>query len=150
MSVKLSATELRALGQSLAGPVAKDILMRSNKVRNKALRLAPVDQGRLRQSITVEVRAEGGTIVGRVGTNVKYAMWVHEGTGIYAGRGYITPKSAKALRWPVKNQSGQGRRRFRAGKTANYAYAKRVKGMKGRPFLRDALDAAGGRSRIVL
>ena len=150
MSVKLSASELRALGQSLAGPVAKDILMRSNKVRNKALRLAPVDQGRLRQSITVEVRAEGGTIVGRVGTNVKYAMWVHEGTGIYAGRGYITPKNAKVLRWPVKNQSGQGRRRYKAGKTANYAYAKRVKGMKGRPFLRDALDAAGGPSRIVL
>jgi len=148
-TVRLDNAALNRELRSPGGAVARDILMRSNKVRNKALRLAPVDQGRLRQSITVEMTKSQNEIVGRVGTNVKYAIWVHEGTGIYAGKGYITPKRAKMLRWPVKNQSGQGRRRYKGGATAGYAYAKRVRGVKGRPFLRDAVKEAGGTSRLV-
>lgn len=42
--------------------------------------LCPVDDGTLRNSIQSKV--EGNT--GKVGTNVEYAVYVHQGTGIYA------------------------------------------------------------------
>jgi len=112
-------------------------------VLNRARVLCPVDQGQLRASLTMEVISRDGDPVVRVGTNVKHAIWVHEGTGIYGPRKTpITPKRARLLRWPVKNQSGSGRRRFRGGATQQYAYAKSVKGVRPRPFLRDALPAA--------
>lgn len=41
---------------------------------------APVDTGRLRASITPEVRAQGETIEGVVGSNVTYAPYVELGT----------------------------------------------------------------------
>jgi hypothetical protein len=91
----------------------------------------------------METRATPSAVIGRVGTNVKYALYVHEGTGIYAGKGPIRPKSARMLAWPVKNNSGGGGvRRYKAGATAQYAFAKQVKGVRGRPFLRNALEAA--------
>jgi hypothetical protein len=90
----------------------------------------------------MEMRSANGSPVGRVGTNVDYALYVHEGTGVEAGRGYIVPVRARVLRWPAKNNSGAGRRRYKAGATANYVYSKRSRGVKARPFLRDALSAA--------
>lgn len=48
-------------------------------VDRDAKRRAPVDTGRLRASITPEVRS-GGTIQGVVGTNVKYAVFQEFGT----------------------------------------------------------------------
>ena len=44
-----------------------------------------VDSGRLRGSITHKVDAGDQSVT--VGTNVKYAIYVHEGTGIYAAGG---------------------------------------------------------------
>lgn len=142
VSVKLDPQALYGLLQSPAGPVAADIVRRSNRVLSDARRRCPVDEGRLRASLASEIRVEPGTIIGRVGTNVEYALYVHEGTGIYAGKGPITPKRARVLAWPVKNNTGRGRRRYRGGATAQYAYAKSVKGQPGKPFLRDALPAA--------
>ncbi len=70
--------------------------------------------------------------VGRVGTNVFYALFVHEGTGIYGPKGVpITPKRAKFLRWRKKQGGG-------------YVYAKIVKGMRPNPFLKNAISAAKG------
>jgi phage gpG-like protein len=109
--------------------------------------LAPVDQGQLRSSLTMEMDEERGLPVVRVGTNVKYAIWVHEGTGIYGPRKTpIRPVRARVLRWPVKNNTGSGRRRYRGGATENYAYAKQVKGSPGRPFLTKALKTVTGQS----
>lgn len=139
--VKLNYGQIGNLLQSPSGPVAAEVIKRSNRVLNKAKRLCPVDEGRLRSSLAFELRQDKASLVGRVGTNLEYGLFVHEGTGIYAGKGYITPKRGKFLRWPVKNNSGTGRRRYKAGATAQYAYAKRVKGIPGRPYLRDALDA---------
>lgn len=45
-----------------------------------AKRLSPVDSGRLRASIMPEVRQEGRTTLGVVGTNVKYAAAVELGS----------------------------------------------------------------------
>jgi hypothetical protein len=142
--VKLNDAEIQRLLRSPQGPVAMDLIRRSNRVVNQAKRLCPVDEGRLRSSLASELRQDRGDLVARVGTNLDYGLFIHEGTGIYAGKGPITPKRGKYLRWPVKNNSGQGRRRYKAGATAQYAYARKVKGVKGRPYLRNALPAGLG------
>lgn len=142
-NVRLDSAALRQVLTGPAGPVVADLFRRGNRVLQKARVLTPVDQGQLRASLALEMRSEDGVPVARVGTNVKYAIWVHEGTGIYGPRKRpITPVRKKLLAWPVKNQSGQGRRRYRGGRTAQYAFAKQVAGVKPRPFLRNALDAA--------
>ena len=143
MTVRINQTELKRLMAGPSGPVYRDIVRRTNSVLNAARRGCPVDEGRLRSSLAMEVRASTDAVVGRVGTNVKYALPVHEGTGIYAGKGPIRPVRARMLAWPVKNNSGGGgARRYKAGATAQYAFAKQVRGMRGRPFLRNALEAA--------
>jgi hypothetical protein len=133
-----------ALAAILTGPDSgtfRELRRRGNRVLSSAVRRCPVDEGRLRGSLTLEMRqTTGGVPVARIGSNLEYAIYVHEGTGIHAGKGYIYPKAGKFLVWPVKNNSGQGRRRYKGGKTAKYAFAKRVQGVKGRPFLRDALQ----------
>lgn len=48
---------------------------------NQVKREAPVDTGRLRASVTDDVRAEGRDIVGVIGSNVEYAPSVEYGTG---------------------------------------------------------------------
>ena len=49
-------------------------------VANDAKRLAPVDVGRLRASLTPEVRPHGNDVWGIVGSNVTYAPYVETGT----------------------------------------------------------------------
>lgn len=142
--VKIDAGQMRDLLSSPQGPVWADIQMRGNRVLRQARRLAPVDQGTLKQSLTMEMRTVKGLPVAVVGSSLKYALYVHEGTGLYSkkGRKYIRPVRAKVLRWPVKNNSGTGNRRYSAGRTAGYVYAKKSRGFPGRPFLVDALPAA--------
>ena len=62
-------------------------------VENQAKQNCPVDQGFLRASITSETEVTSEEIVGRVGSNLEYAPYVHNGTGIYAkdGNGRKTP-----------------------------------------------------------
>lgn len=139
--VTLSRTEIINLLASPNGPVYNDIKRRANRIQNTARRLCPADTGRLRQSISVEMGSIGQDVVARVGTNLQYGLYIHEGTADN-GQGYIYPKNANVLRFPVISKSGQGRRRYKAGATAQYAYAKRVRGIKGTPYLRDALSSA--------
>lgn len=89
-----------------------------------------VDTGRLRSSIKAVPITRRGAPGSRIGTNVKYAIFVHDGTGIYGPRGArIKPKTARYLKFIPK-----GGNRF--------VYAKSVKGMRPNPFLLDALVAA--------
>lgn len=62
-------------------------------VENDAKRNCPVDNGHLRASIASEVQITSNTIMGVIGSNVDYAPYVHQGTGIYAidGDGRPTP-----------------------------------------------------------
>lgn len=53
-----------------------------------------VNQGLLRNSIESETFVRGNDVVARVGTNVDYAKFVHEGT-----TGPIVPRRARALRF---------------------------------------------------
>lgn len=77
----------------------------------------PVDDGQLRQSITSEV--DGNT--GAVGTNVEYAPYVHQGTGIYAVKG-----DGRQDRWSYQDAKGEWHSTI---------------GQQPNPFLEKALDS---------
>lgn len=68
-----------------SGNVRTDVFRRCVRVQSAARdRLGSnprrIDTGRLRSSIAIAVLPQEGTWVGRVGTNVDYAIYVHEGT----------------------------------------------------------------------
>lgn len=117
-----------------------DLARRANNVLNAARRNAPVDKGTLRGSLTVTFsHGTSGEPIARIGSNLPYAIFVHEGTGIYGPRHTpIRPIHGKFLRWPITS----GGHRYSGGKTAGYAFARQVRGVRGRPFLLLALDAA--------
>jgi hypothetical protein len=132
----LDSGQLARLLNSPFGPVAKQLLVRGNKVATAAKRRISnnpkrVDTGRLRNSIGVKLTVRNGTHLGvEIGTNVYYARWVHEGTGIYGPHHkMIVPRRRKSLRWRAKGQ---------------YVFAKHVRGMAANPFLRDALKYVMG------
>lgn len=131
------------LGQILVsptGPVARDMLRRGLLVEGRAKQLlaggsgrpARIDTGRLRASITTRMVVDRGVPVARIGTGVRYALWVHEGTGIYGPRRtVIRPRRAKVLRFKPKGST-------------RFIYRPQVRGMKPNRFLVDALPAARG------
>ena len=89
-----------------------------------------IDTGALRASIFWELIFVNGIAGFRVGTNKNYALFVHEGTGIYGPkRTLIKPKRARVLVFQPKN----GVRKV---------FVKSVKGMPRNRFLADAMRAA--------
>lgn len=127
-------TTIKALLSQKGAPVVEDLLRRGRNVETRAKHLitsmGAVDTGRLRSSITSTLVSIGSEPAVRVGTNVNYAMFVHEGTGVYGPYGRpITPKSSQFLVFTPRGAKSP-------------VFARSVKGMKGRPFLKDALPAA--------
>lgn len=133
-------TQAELIGRYRAAE-AKDLYRRGLKVQTRARILLSgsanhpkrVSTGNLRSSIQVQLRTIGGRgPVVRVGTNVAYSRYVHDGTGLYGPkRRKIRPKRAKALRF-------KGARYGKSG----YIYAHSVRGMRPNHFLADALVAA--------
>jgi hypothetical protein len=129
MRFSLDKAAMQNMLEGPQGAVAAEMLRRGRRVQNRAKQLAPVDHGRLRADIQLEL-VRGDVPFARVGNSVNYAIHVHEGTGIYGPkRRPITPRRAKVLRFQV------------GGKVL---YRPRVRGVKGRPYLRNALSAARG------
>lgn len=140
--VKLDSQAIQRQLTGPSGAIAQDLMRRGQRVQNAARRLCPVDEGRLRASISTEIRGSGQRLEVRIGTNLKYGIYVEKGTGIYAGRGPIKAKGGGLLRWPNKGGTSSGGRRYSGGKTASHVYARSVKGQRAQPFLEPALDAA--------
>jgi hypothetical protein len=132
ISMRQDPAALRRLLNGSQSGVSRDIFRRGNRVLTAAKRLCPVDTGRLRSSITLEIVLINGAPVARIGTVVNYARFVHDGTGIYGSSG--APIRPKKGRWLVFTPKGQ----------SSPVFAKSVRGMRGVPFLRDALPAAKG------
>ncbi len=129
--VRVNDAVIQKMLRSPKGQVARGILKIGKKVERKAKRLVPVDHGVLRNSITTELIIRRGPVA-RIGTKSKYGLYVHEGTGIYGPKGVpITPKHGKVLV-------------FTSRKTNKLVFARSVKGMKGTPYLRNALIAVVG------
>lgn len=131
---KYNPVTMHAILASPQGGLAKDMFKRAVRVQAKAkqnLQRPPrrVKTGALRASITITPYLFDGYPAFRVGSPLKYATWVHDGTGIYGPHHQlIEPTSAKALRWQ--------------GNMGEFIFAKHVKGIQPNPFLTDALSAA--------
>ena len=117
---------LNKILNSPGGPVAQRLLMLGYRVEAAAKSNAPVDTGRLAGSITTILSGGMGGIECQVGTNVEYAIMVHEGTRAHT----IVPRSARMLRFESRG---------------GVVFARRVNhpGTAGRPFLVQALGAIG-------
>jgi hypothetical protein len=141
--IRLDAAAVTQMMKGPGGAVMIDLEHRAQRVLNMARTLCPVDQGTLRGSLHKEPVTVGGDPAYRIGSPLEYAIYVHEGTGIYGSGSPIRPTSGQFLRWPAKNQSGAGNRRYKAGATAAFVFARQSSGSPGRPFLLQALQAAG-------
>lgn len=90
VSHRLNQPGIQVVLTSPSGGVTRDMLRRGIRVQNQARRLCPVDTGRLRASIGVsQRRASNGGVMAVVGTNVEYALYVHEGTRYMVGRPFL-------------------------------------------------------------
>jgi phage gpG-like protein len=137
----VDVSALRNLFAGANGPVFLEMRRRGNAVMREAKRLCPADTGTLQRSITLEMESVNGLPAAVVGSNLAYAIYVHEGTGLYSKRGakLIRPVAKRSLAWPTINNSGKGRRRYKGGATAGYTFAMTSRGSPGRPFLTDAI-----------
>jgi hypothetical protein len=125
------------------GGVARDLLRRGLKVEAAAKLKCPVDHGRLRSSIHAALVITERGLVCEVGTDVKYAMWVHDGTGLYGPRhARIYPKNARVLVFTPRVSAPGGP--LIARKNRKTVFVRSTRGMRGTPFLRDALPAMFG------
>lgn len=93
-------------------------------VEGEAKKLCPAgDTGNLRASITHTVEEDDSKIIGVIGSNLDYAPFVHQGTGIYALQG----NGRKQVPWTYYDE-----------RTGEY---KKTKGLEPSPFIQDAIDA---------
>lgn len=111
--------------------VKEALLRKGLKIEAEAKRLAPVDTGRLRSSITTELDETGSGIKVRVGTNVEYAPYIEFGTEPYT----IKPDDAEALKW--------------TGEDGEPVFASKVEhpGIPAQPFLFPAVDKVRNQNR---
>lgn len=131
ITVRVDHAAVREMTHGPSGLVRVDLARRGRRVESRAKVLCPVNRGRLRASISVVPVTIGGNPGVRIGSDVAYTVFVHNGTGIHGPRGRpIVPVTATVLSWQPR---GGGRR----------VYARRSSGTPGRPFLTEALPAAG-------
>lgn len=107
----------KVINELLPEALAKGLEKAGQIVENDAKRNCPVDDGILRASITHVVNTDESNV--SIGTNVEYAPYVHEGTGIY------NPDGRKTA-WIYTTADGE-------------TYVSH--GQKAQPFLQDAIDS---------
>lgn len=98
-------------------------------VLNEAKDNVPVQDGRLRDSLKLSVRAKRGTVTAKVSTKLFYARFVEFGTAVHL----IKPRKAKAL------SIGSSLR-----ETVEHP------GAQAKPFLRPALDGKAGEALVAV
>lgn len=88
--VRLNRTALSELLRGAQGPVSRDLVIKAQRVTNSAKRRCPVDTSRLRASIRYRMFSDATGLFAMVGSDVEYALFVHEGTRYMAGRPFLT------------------------------------------------------------
>lgn len=81
--------EAARLLKATNGPTGRMLARYAAKIETAAKARCPVDTGRLRGSITWRIEFVGGVLTAIIGTNVEYAIYVHEGTRYMAGRPFL-------------------------------------------------------------
>jgi hypothetical protein len=91
MEVQLDDAQMFVLLQTESGPVGRHLFATGKLVEGAAKRRTPVDTGRLRASITTALFKVpyDPYLACRVGTDVEYAPYVHEGTRYVTGRPFL-------------------------------------------------------------
>lgn len=127
MDIDVDMSQIAKMGARYAGaaPIVKEEMTTAMNrsvlmVEGSAKRIVPVKTGNLRRSLTHEVRATGGGVIGVVGTNVKYARIVEE------GRGPVVARAGGMLRFEIGGQ---------------VIFRNRVGPAKGKPYLKPGLRA---------
>lgn len=134
--IKVNQAELHAFLASPAGPVFAHIDDLAMRTAQLAATKAPRDEGHLAASIEHQTRVEGTTVIGWAGSGLDYALYVHEGTGIYGPRQQrIYPVTARVLAF----EPSFGLQKTRPKGKRGFVFAYSVAGMKGTPYLVDAL-----------
>lgn len=87
-TLRFFAAEENRLLRLTSGPTGRYLAKLAVLVETGAKTRCPVDTGRLRSSITW--RLESSPLTAIVGTNVSYAIFVHEGTRYMPGRPFLT------------------------------------------------------------
>lgn len=131
------------------GPVVGYVRQLTQEVEREAQRLAPAGSGRLRGSFEVRVERRGTAVVGTITSHLPYAVYVHEGTGLYGPRHQvIRPRSAKVLRFKPGSSAGgawgagvSGSRSSKGPGPGGFVFAKYVRGMPSTPYYWLALKA---------
>ncbi len=126
-------------GGSIEEGVYKGVGHFVSKVQADAKKLCPTDTGMLRNSIMTSVKYNNGEIIGEVGSNLKYAVYVEMGTGpVGAKSKKLLPKGInpqyKSTGWVYKAKEG-------------YRY---TKGQIAKPFLYPAFKMNEGNANEYL
>jgi hypothetical protein len=101
---------LRERGQRIANVPAMAVRRATFELLALVKDLAPKKTGTLARSIAAKVSNEGGVVVGRVGSHIRYAPFVEHGTGIYGPERrpiIITAKTKGGLFWGAYDQNGK-------------------------------------------
>lgn len=95
-TLKLDPGDIRRFITGPGGPVYQAVQQAAATTRDRAkvelIRAGLVDKGLLVNSIETQIRVRGDNVVGRIGTDVTYARYVHEGTD-----SPIVPRTQRAL-----------------------------------------------------
>lgn len=129
ITVDLSSTGLDRLLTDSHGPVGNHLRNIANRVRTQARANVPERSGNLKDSIKVHQELTPTGLIFKVGSNLRYALYLHEGTGQNSG-GYVYPVHAQFLRFQ--------------GSDGKFLYRRRVRGVDANPFLADALRTVIG------
>lgn len=129
-----------------SGPVVRHIEEITQAVRSEAVRNVKRDTGALAASHEATVNVYGKLVVGRVGTALEYARYLHEGTGIYGPkRTPIRPVTAKALRFKPGRMIGPlpaGKAGTSPENRGGWVFATSVRGVPPHPWLVEAFERA--------
>lgn len=145
VKVTLHRAEIARAMRDPSGPAVLFVQRRCDLAVNYSKADCPVDEGRLRNSIHSRVVVEGNQVVGSVGSDLDYARYVHEGTGIYGPRRqFIYPRNGQYLVFEVKRPVGplpKGKRIAARG-SRPVVFARKVRGTPPSPFLVSGLAKA--------
>ena len=141
---RINQAAVDALLRGRSGPVVRMVQDVCDDVTAEAKRNVKRDTGALAASIEPTVNVYGKLVVGRVGSSLNYARYIHEGTGIYGPKHRrIVPVSAKVLRFKAGRAIGPapaGKSGTSPENRGGWIFAKSVAGIPPHPFLVEAFE----------
>ncbi len=138
-------SKIKNLGGSIEEGIYNGVGHYVSKIQADARKNCPVDTGHLRNNIHTNVKYEDKQIVGTVGTNLNYAIYVELGTGPVGARSpkmlppNITPKY-KTQGWYYKSKDGV---RYTKGQVAKpFLYpAFKINEIKAKEYIKKGINS---------